>query len=245
MKYLTTVMIMVLLAGTGCRKETSLPARRVEGEISGLKKGSLRLGVLRNGKPRFIDSIEIKGEGKFLFDLKTIPPQMMILQLREKPSDYALFFAGDSVTQVYTSLQKFGTDIRVKGDTNTRLWVDYYRMIRRFNDKELELIRDKWEASRSKDTAAAHKLEKELTGLQKRRKLYALNFALTHADLPVGAYAAYTEFYANPVILDTVYKSLSPAVKKSYYGKEIARQVDSLQSMQSSANSDEQPISQS
>ena len=52
--------------------------------------------------------------------------------------------------------------------------------------------------------------------------MYAANFALTNADHEVAPYIALTDIYdINIKFLDTIQKSMTPAVANSKYGKKF------------------------
>jgi len=222
------IILLVILIAWSCQPDKKLPADRLEGEIRGLRKGTVYLSVLKDGKPERKDSIRVHGDGKFTFDLSAYPPQVMVIELKEKPGEYILVFAGDTVNQVVTRLDKFGVNPQITGDVNTRKWLEYNNMMRQYNDKRLELIKRQWEAAKEQDSTALKQIEDEFEKLEKRRKLYGLNFAMTNASLPVGAYVALVEFYDNAKALDTLYKAMPEKVKQSVYGNRIRERLDEL-----------------
>lgn len=59
--------------------------------------------------------------------------------------------------------------------------------------------------------------------------MYATNFALNNKDYEVSPYIALAEIYdINLKFLDTIQKSMTPKVAKSYYGKKLTKYVDDL-----------------
>ena len=222
------ILFVIILIFWNCHPNKKLPPDRLEGEIKGLKKGTVYLSVLKDGKPQQKDSIHIHGKGKFTFDLSSYPPQLMIIELKEKPGDYILFFADDTVNKVITLLKKFGVNPIIKGGVNTRKWLEYNKITQQYTDKRLELFKNQWEASKEKDSIALKQIEDDFEKLEKRRKLYGLNFAMTNASLPIGAYVALVEFYDNTKALDTLYKAMPEKVKQSVYGKQIRERLNEL-----------------
>jgi hypothetical protein len=201
----------------------------VEGRITGLKKGTVYLNKIERGKLIPVDSVQVKGTDKFSFDLTAYEPQLMAITLKENENkSYILFFADDTVNTVKTSLRKFGIDKVVEGGENHRKWIEYREMIRQYNDRKLDWVKENFEAAKNKDTAELNKTTEALKSLEKRRVLYALNYSFTHKDLPVGAYVALKELALNPKLLDTVYRAMNDRMKRSYYGKQIKSVLDSL-----------------
>jgi hypothetical protein len=95
-------------------------------------------------------------------------------------------------------------------------------MMARFNDKNLELIKENYEAQQQKDEDKLMAIDKQYEGLLKRKYLYTVNFAINNKDLELAPYLALSEvFDANIKYLDTIYTSLEPKVKKSLYGKKL------------------------
>jgi len=99
----------------------------------------------------------------------------------------------------------------------------------KFNNKNLDLIKDNLNAKIGKDSLAIANSERQLNSLTKRKYLYTTNFAINNKDSEVAPYLALTELYnANIKLLDTVNTSLSPKVKDSKYGKELQRFIDRI-----------------
>ncbi|NPA43375.1 MAG: DUF4369 domain-containing protein [Chlorobi bacterium] len=226
-KKIISVLSSVLILMAACQS-SRFSSDRVEGEIKGLKKGTLYLSVIRDGKPVPVDSLRLEGSGKFVFELDTLEPQLLMLSLKEKPADYILFFADDTVNLVYTSLDKMGVYPRLKGGPNLRAWQEYKRMIAQYNDKRVEAVKNRLESQRKGDTIALRKAEQTLASVEKRRRLYAWQFAFTHKDLPVGAYVALVELNRAPAALDTLYKAMPPRIRQSLYGRMIASVLDTV-----------------
>ena len=219
MKRTTVLLLSFLLIWTACHRPSG---SRIEGKILGLNKGTVYLKIFdTDSTTRAVDSVHIKGDPSFTFDLDGLEPQLMVLEVKEKPGDYLLFFSDDTVMHIYTQLDKFGVAKRLEGGPNLRHWQAYKDMLVQYNNQKLELTKQGYEAYRRKDTAAIHRINRELYSVEKRRKLYAMNFALTPPFIPVKAYVAYTELQNNPQALDTIYKAWPQDLRQSLYGKKI------------------------
>ena len=224
-KILMVLGLGILLSCTNGKNKDDV----LRGRIIGLKKGTVYLNKIEHGKPVPVDSLRIKGTDEFEFDLSGYEPQLMAITLKEnKKGDYVLFFADDTVNTVKTSLRKFGIEKTATGGENFRKWTAFKEMMSQYHDRKLDLIKEKFQASKNRDTAGLNEIEKELQSLEKRRLLYALNFSFTNKDLPVGAYVAYTQLRQSRPLLDTVFKAMNNDIKQSYYGKQIGAVLDSL-----------------
>ena len=96
-------------------------------------------------------------------------------------------------------------------------------MAKKFSGKQLDLIKEKFDAQKNNNTALLSKLEKEETNLIKRKYYFSTNFAVNNANYEVAPYIALTElYYANIKLLDTINNSLSKKVKATKYGLELA-----------------------
>ena len=102
-------------------------------------------------------------------------------------------------------------------------------MAKKFNVRQLELIKEKFEAQKENDTALISKIEKEENSLIRRKYYYTVNFAVHNAKNEVAPYLALTElYYANIKLLDTVNNSLSKKVKTSKYGKKLESFIQNI-----------------
>ena len=89
-------------------------------------------------------------------------------------------------------------------------------MIQKFNGKQLDLIKEKFDAKIANDTVIRIKSELDEKKLLRRRYLYTTNYALLHSDTEVAPFLALTELYnVNIKLLDTINNSLTEKVKTS------------------------------
>ncbi len=197
-------------------------------KIVGLKKGTVYLNTIENGKMIPADSIRTKGRNELVFDLRAYEPRLMALTLKEQPENYLLFFADDTINTIQTSLRKFGLDTIVHSGINYRQWMAYRHMLSQYNDRKLDLIKEEMEAVKNNDTSRLNDIRKKLFSLERKRIKYALHFSFTHKNLPIGAYVAATELQGNKKLLDTLYSSLPDKIKSSLYGKQIKSMLDTM-----------------
>lgn len=199
--------------------------------VNGLKKGVLYLKKVKNNNLITIDTVAINGNSEVVLHGPLESPEVFYLFLDKKSSenDKIMFFADKGITEIKTSAKYFAFDAKINGSTQQKVFEDYKLMMSRFNDQNLDIIKENMEAKQKGDTAAYNNTMKKSDNLLKRRYLFTVNFALNNKDSEVAPYLALTEIYnARIVYLDTINKMLTPKVKASKYGKELQVYVDDL-----------------
>ncbi|MUP46370.1 DUF4369 domain-containing protein [Gramella sp. BOM4] len=218
------VLLVILIGFSACsEKESNII---VSGEIKGLKKGTLYLQKVEDTMLINVDSMEIDGEPLFSLETYLESPQMMYLYLdkidNSKFDDRIDFFADKGQITINTSLEKFETDAKIVGSANQEKLMEYRKMMSRFNDQNLDLIKESFEAEKEENEEKLMEIDKKYNSLLRRKYLFTVNYAINNKDLEIAPYLALSEvFDANIKYLDTIYTSLSPDVKKSKYGKQL------------------------
>ena len=223
MKKFSFLFLLFISIAACSKKESNL---LVKGNIEGLKKGTLYLQKIDDTILVNVDSVEITGDANFIMEDYIDSPQIMYLTLdkvdNEDYEDRIEFFAEEGEITINTTLKNFQIDAKVTGSANQEKLQDYRAMIKKFNDRNLELIQQNFEAQRDENEELLLAVNKEYDQLLKRKYLYTVNFAITNKDLEIAPYLALAEvFDANIKYLDTIYNSMTPPVKKSKYGKEL------------------------
>lgn len=198
----------------------------VSGEIKGLKKGTLYLQKIEDTALVSVDSAVINGDSRFEMETHLESPQIMYLYLQKVDNnqydDRIDFFADQGQVTINTTLEKFETKAKVVASKNQEKLEEYRKMMGRFNDQNLDLIKANFEAERDNDDQKLMEIDQKYDKWLKRKYLYTVNFALNNKDLELAPYLALSEvFDANIKYLDTIYKSLDPKVRKSKYGKQL------------------------
>ena len=196
----------------------------VKGKIKGLKLGTLLFKKLKNDTLVAIDSIKVDGNEQFEFVTNIKEPQMMLLELPEIKDGSIVFFAAPNDTvKIFTFLETFGINPQIQAGENQEKRNEYQEMIKKFNEKNIDLFKAKFEATKIHLTSKADSLEGVLQRLKKKRVFYTLNFVFTNKNKAIAPYVAMMEFYNNQKALDTIYKILPEVQKNSIYGKEIKK----------------------
>ena len=222
---------MLLIIIVSCAKETTTPDLIVKGSIKGLKKGIIYLKKEQDTALVIVDSVIINGIPEFELHSNIESPEVFHLYLDKNSSedDRISFFADKGITEIHTTMKRFVYDAKINGSEQQKVWEKYKLMATKFNEKNLDLIKEDLESQQAGDTAKLNKVQKEYDSNLKRRYLYTVNFAINNKDSEVAPYLALTEIYnAKISFLDTINKSLTPKVKASKYGKELQKFVDQI-----------------
>jgi len=218
------LLLIILISIFSCsEKESNLT---VSGEIKGLKKGTLYLQKIEDTSLVNIDSVVVDGDPLFTMETYLESPQIMYLYLQKVDNntydDRITFFADEGQVTINTKLEKFETSAQVTGSVNQEKLMEYRKMISRFNDQNLDLIKASFEAEKAENEEELMEIDRKYDKLLKRKYLYTVNFAINNKEHEIAPYLALSEvFDANIKYLDTIYNSLAPKVKKSKYGKEL------------------------
>lgn len=227
-KLLPYIIVISLVISCGKSHEGNM---LVKGNIDGLKKGTLYLQKLKDTLLVTVDSIQLNGESNFILADNVESPEIYYITLGELSNEKIMFFGEEGEIIITSKLSKLATSVKITGSSNQILLDEYKAMIQKFNGKQLDLIKEKFEAKKTNDTLI--QLEKELAEkkLLRRRYLYTTNYAITHSDAEVAPFLALTELYnANIKLLDTVNNSLSEKVKASKYGLQLDAFVQKIKS---------------
>jgi hypothetical protein len=226
------LLLALLVAIVSCAKETT-PDLIVKGSIKGLKKGTIYLKKELDTTIVTVDSVIINGTPEFELHSALESPEIFYLYLDKNSSeeDRITFFADKGVTEIHTTMKRFVYDAKINGSEQQKVLEKYKLMVAKFNEKNLDLIKEELESSG--DTSKLNRIQKDYENNLKRRYLYTVNFALNNNDSEVAPFLALTEIYnAKYNLLDTINKSLTPKVKASKYGKELQKFVDNIKAQE-------------
>lgn len=217
--------LFLLIALMGCSEKGANVT--VSGAVKGLKKGTIYLERAKDTSLMVLDSMIINGEPEFLLQTRLEEPEVLFLRLDigQDEQQRLRFFADSGTTYVNTSLKRFIFDAKIEGSDEQELLTEFDELFGRFNDQRLDLIKKQLEAA--SDSIELAKISDQLNNLERRKYLSAINFALRHKNSGIAPYIAINEIFdANPKLLDTIYKSLSPEISRSKYGLALKELLD-------------------
>lgn len=220
-------MSLLVLACTSAKKEGNMI---VNGQIKGLKKGTLYLQKIKDTTLVSVDSITLLGNDLFTLTDNVESPELYYLTFDGNTTDkYLMFFGEPGTITINDEIDKFGINPKILGSKNQELLDKYNSIATRYKDQNLELIKESFLAQQLKNEDSIAAVEKKSNSLLRRRVLYATNFAVSNADFEVAPYIALSQLgNANIKLLDTINNSLSEKVKTSLYGKKLANYIANI-----------------
>lgn len=236
------ILLVTALAVIGCSEKVDKNSMIVKGNIDGLKKGTVFLQQYEEGKMKNLDSVEVKGSGEFSFKTKLNAPEVFYIYLdlsekgkKSEEMNYGnrLFFFGEpnKIITINSNHELFDVNAKIEGSESQKIYDEYSKNMRKFNHKNLELIEKQINALKENKVALSDSINKVSQKNTMRKYLYTLNFALTHPDSYVSPYIVLSDAPdAQVKFLDSVYKTLSPEVVNSKYGKELQKHIKEVKS---------------
>ena len=211
-KYLSLFIIVI----SSCSPNNNF---QLNGDIKGLKKGIVILTKSIKGVEVTLDSINLNGTSKFTLGSYLNEPEVLKIKLTQSGihNDEIEFFADKGITNFKTNLKRFSYESNFEGSEQQEKLDDFKAMLNRFNEENLNLIKNQIEFSGSQEKLDI--INRELINLKKREIYFIINFSINNSDSEVSAYIA-GKFLkdANQKYLDTIYNSLSKNIKDSKYG---------------------------
>lgn len=222
----TVIALLSLIVLSSCSEKKSNKNLHITGYIKGFKKGTLYIQHIKDTSLVVLDSIKIDGDSHFKSDINIDSPEMFYLFIdrgvTNSVDNNLPFFVEPGSINIESSLDFFTADAKITGSKNQELYDEYKKVVSRYVDQNLDLIKKRFEAYKNKNIVEATKMQQEQDNVLKRKYLYTTNFAVNHADYDVAPYVAVAEISdINLKYLDTIQKSMTPKIAKSLYGKRL------------------------
>ncbi|QVY65545.1 DUF4369 domain-containing protein [Polaribacter sp. Q13] len=226
-KIITLLVLSILITACSSKKEGNMT---VQGQIKGLKKGTLYLQKMKDTLLVSVDSVNLLGNDKFILTDNVESPVLYYLTFNGNTTNKRILFFGEKGTiTINDNVEQFGYTPEITGSRNQEILDKYNKVKNKFQDERLNFIKKDFEAKKANDQELIAQLEKDYQKLTRKRVLYTTNFAITNADKEVAPYIALTEMYdASLKMLDTVNNSLSDNVKSSEYGKRFQDYLNTI-----------------
>ncbi|MFT4669822.1 MAG: hypothetical protein ACI9M9_002477 [Flavobacteriaceae bacterium] len=229
MKY-SLSLVITFLSIISCSKSEKL--MHLTGNVDGLKKGTLLLQKIEDTLLVSVDSVMVNGNSNFEFSKEIESPEIYYLYVRLKDGtlidERIPFFAEPGEISIKTSLKNLAVKARIEGSTNQDALNDYKKLLRRYSSRELDQIEYNFNALREGNDSLIGAIEEQRKLLATSKFLMTVNFAINHKEYELAPYLMLSEVYnSNTKYLDTVYKSLTPKIKDSKYGKALESLIKS------------------
>jgi len=218
-------LLFVIFIIMGCKNDKN--QINVNVQIDGFKKGKIYLQKIKDSVLVNLDSVFVDSKNPITLKSKIESPEIFYIDLDIAGKDNKIaFFAEKGDIKIATNLKRFNTDFEISGSSNDSVYRNYLRVIKKFNNNKLDLIKVSFDNSIDKDSVAI--IQTKIKSLNKRQYMYSLNFAVTNGKYHVAPYIALSEFYnSEKVLLDTIKASLSNEVLNSKYGKILKELIES------------------
>ncbi len=215
------VILLSILFSCNSKQENML----INGKITGFQKGTIYLEKVQDTLMVKLDSVTLDAKSTFQLAANVDQPEMYFLTI-ENSNKQLSFFGEKGEIKITDKIEAFGYAPKISGSKNQEIMDMYQKTNRRFIDLNLDLLQEKFDIMTIKDEKTRIKklrsIELKMISAQRRKYLYTINFAVNNAQYEVAPYLVLTEIpNANPKLLDTIVKSLSPKVAKSLYGKKL------------------------
>ena len=202
------------------------------GTVKGLKKGTLILQKIKDTLLVSVDSVIVNGFSSFSFSEIIESPEVYYLYVRLKDGslqdDHIAFFAEPGEININTTLKNFEIDAIISGSKNQAQLIEYNKLMERYNNKNLDLIEQMFNAKKDRKDSLIMAIEKKQTKLLISRYLATVNYSLRINDFELAPYLMISQVYdISKKYLDTVYNTLTPKVKDSKYGRALESLIQS------------------
>ena len=233
MKKTLLVLTALLILSACSKKEETSPADtnvHITGNVKGFKKGKLFLTRVNDTAAVVLDTINIDGTSQFESHIKLDSPEMLYLVIDRVSSnsmdDNLPVFAQAGNIKIETSLDAFYFGAKVTGSKNHDLYTEFLTLKKRITDTNLDITEKELMARKKNNVAQIDSLEKSKKNNEARLYLATANFAVNHATFDIAPYLAVKEIpNINMKYLLMIEGKLSPEVKKSFYGKQLAKLI--------------------
>lgn len=223
------LFIITFIMVFGCNPKNK-KNNTIIGFVNGLQKGNLYLQKINDREFITLDSVSVKGEKEFELSCNLEEPEILFLSLsKNSKSEKIPFFGYDGITKINTSVDRFNFDAEIIGGPQQNLLETYNKNIKKFKNKELELLETFLNAQRlnnqNKMDRASDMRDKNL----KRQYLYTINFAINNNKSEIAPYVALMDISdAKFKYLDTIYNNLSQNIKASKYGTFLKEYLEEI-----------------
>ncbi|MDO6737915.1 DUF4369 domain-containing protein [Wenyingzhuangia sp. 2_MG-2023] len=216
-QFISLILVITLF---NCSNSNSDKNFIVNGKITGLKKGTIYLEKIDSLKLIVVDSIHLdNGTETFQFAKNIKEPEMFILSVNKSRTKQLYFFGEHGIINIQTNIDAFYANAKISGSKLQELLENYQDYIKRFQDENLDLIKNKFESQKHNDFAAVEEIENKRLRNLKRMYLFSANYAIINKDNEIGPYIAYAKMdQAAPQLKQKIYNELSESMKKSKYG---------------------------
>tara|TARA_B100000989_G_scaffold291069_1_gene265096 strand:+ start:45 stop:731 length:687 start_codon:yes stop_codon:yes gene_type:complete len=220
MKKTLISLLSIFFIGCSSNKDSMI----ISGNVEGLMKGTIYLQTQRDSLLVNLDSINLRGAGKFKLSTDIIEPDIFYLYLDKQDgdslNDIITFFGNKGEIEINTRLSNFDSSYKIAGSKNSDLLQEYNSIMRQYNSQNLDLLEIFYNAQIENNQKRIDSANSELENIIRKKYLYTLNFSITNSDNEISPYLAVSQIPdANIELLRKLYDTLPIGIKDSKYGK--------------------------
>ena len=229
---ITKLFLIALLVSCSAPKKDM----QVIVEVKDLKKGVLFLERVQDSTLVTVDSIFLSREEAVVLQADLDHPELFYILLDRNQTDdidnRIPFFGQAGEVSIQTTLDDYVANAEVSGSSTQEIYNAYLRVIRQFNNEELDLLAAYLHAQISQNTDSLTLIEQQTASLSKRKILFTVNFAVNNANSVIAPYLALSDLSGIPKsLLDTIAASMSENVANSRYGKLFTGYLSDLENL--------------
>lgn len=231
MKKILFALTILTLAFACNKTDDAEGSVHITGNIKGFKQGKIYIKRIIDTAFVTVDSITVNGKSEFESTVKLDSPEMLYLVLDRGTTtsvDNTLpFFAEAGEMKIESNNESFFTRAKVTGSENHKIYEEFLKLKSRFTNQRLDVVEKNMQVTKAGNIPEDESSNGQINAIEKRRYLTTANFALNNAKHEVGPFLALSEIsdIGNIALLDTISKSMTPEVAKSYYGKMLVKHI--------------------
>lgn len=204
----------------------------ISGTVDGIKVGKIFLQRLQDSTLVNVDSVVFDGESDFNLKASLSEPEIMYLHLDVKDgtefNDRLLFFAEDTTMTMNSTWDNFVNDAAFSGSKNQDIYATYLKNSKKLNVVYTDLVKRSMSLTdETRTLAVTDSINTAYDRYLRKKVLHAINYAQLHNDKVVAPYLLVSEASeANPILLDSVYRSMPKKIQTTVYGKQLSELIN-------------------
>ncbi|PPK93551.1 uncharacterized protein DUF4369 [Nonlabens xylanidelens] len=204
----------------------------ISGTVDGIKVGKIFLQRLQDSTLVNVDSVVFDGESDFYLKTSLSQPEIMYLHLDVKDgtefNDRLLFFAEDTTMTMNSTWDNFVNDAAFSGSKNQDIYATYLKNSKKLNVVYTDLVKRSMSLTdETRTLAVTDSINTAYDRYLRKKVLHAINYAQLHNDKVVAPYLLVSEASeANPILLDSVYRSMPKKIQTTVYGKQLSELIN-------------------